>query len=109
MPFYNPENRVSKEIIPNEIAMKTFWGEKVMLAVVDLSANAVLPLHSHPHEQAGMVLEGELEFDIDGKVRLLHAGEIYIIPGGTPHLVKVGEKDARVLDIFSPVREEYKY
>lgn len=109
MPFFNPETRLSREIIPGEIQMKTFWGEKVMLAVVDLHAEAILPLHSHPHEQAGMVIEGELEFNIDGEVRLLHPGDIYIIPGGAPHLVKVGNTDAKVLDIFSPVREEYQY
>lgn len=109
MPFYNPEKRPSKHIIPNEIAMKTFWGENVMLAVVDLQAGAVLPLHSHPHEQAGMVMEGELEFDLNGEVQHLGPGDIYIIPGNMPHLVKVGSKPAKVLDIFSPVREEYKY
>ncbi len=109
MPFYHPDKRSSKEIIPGEIAMKTFWGENIMLAVVELKAEAVLPLHSHPHEQAGMVLEGKLEFDVNGEVQLLHPGDLYIIPGNTPHLVKVGKEKAKVLDIFHPVREEYQY
>ena len=109
MPFYNSETRESKEIIPDEIAIKTFWGENIMLAVVELKAKAVLTLHSHPYEQAGMVLEGDLEFHIDNEVRHLHSGDMYIIPGGVPHLVYVGNTPAKVLDIFSPTREEYKY
>ena len=109
MPFYQPGNRPSKEIVPGEIAIKTFWGDYIMLAVVELKAEAILPLHSHPHEQAGMVLEGELEFNIAGEVQQLHPGDLYIIPSNTPHLVKVGKDNAKVLDIFHPVRQEYQY
>ena len=67
------------------------------------------PKHSHPHEQGGIVLERELEFIIRGKTRLLHPEDLYIIQGGVAHEVKVGGTPAKVLDIFSPVREEYKY
>jgi quercetin dioxygenase-like cupin family protein len=55
------------------------------------------------------VLEGELEFIIGGEKSLLHPGDLYIIPGGVDHEVQVGGTPAKVLDIFSPVREEYKY
>jgi hypothetical protein len=34
---------------------------------------------------------------------------MFIIPGGVVHSVRVGATPARALDIFSPVREEYKY
>ncbi len=81
----------------------------MLLAVVDLEANAIIPNHSHPHEQSGMVISGELEFFIGGERRLLHQGDIYIIPSGVDHKVCVGANPAQVLDIFSPVREEYKY
>jgi quercetin dioxygenase-like cupin family protein len=74
-----------------------------------LEANAVIPTHSHPHEQLGVVLQGEPEFTIAGEVRMLHPGEPYVIPGGVPHSVKVGPSPAQVMDVFSPVREEYKY
>ena len=53
--------------------------------------------------------DGELEFVIGGEIRLLRPGDLYIIPGGVDHEVKVGGTPAKVLDIFSPVREEYKY
>ena len=62
-----------------------------------------------PQTQGGIVLVGELEFVIGGETRLLHPGDLYIIPGGVDHEVKVGGTPAKVLDIFNPVREEYKY
>ena len=55
------------------------------------------------------MLKGELDFTIGGETRLLHPGDLYIIPGGVDHEVKVGGTPAKVLDILSPVREEYEY
>ena len=81
----------------------------MMTVIVELDANATLPRHNHPHEQGGIVLKGELDFTIGGETRLLHPGDLYIIPGGVDHEVQVGGTPAKVLDIFSPVREEYKY
>jgi quercetin dioxygenase-like cupin family protein len=106
--FYHPIDRETKELLPGIIA-RTFWGQNLMLAVVDLDAEALLPNHTHPHEQAGIVLEGELNFTIDGETRQLKPGDVYIIPGEVEHSVVVGNKSAKVLDVFSPVREEYKY
>jgi quercetin dioxygenase-like cupin family protein len=108
MVYYDPHTRQKKDLLPG-IQARTFWGEKMLLAIVDLQANAVIPAHAHPHEQGGIVLTGELEFNIAGEIRLLHPGDLYIIPGSVEHGVKVGPEDAQVMDIFSPVREEYKY
>ena len=93
----------------DNVQARTFWGDKLMLAVVDLEANAELPLHSHPHEQGGVVLKGEVAFNIDGEVKTLHPGDLYIVPGDVEHGLKVGRSPAQLLDVFSPVREEFKY
>jgi len=108
MYFFHPQERVVKEIFP-AIRARTFWGEKVMLALVDLDAGSFLPNHNHPHEQGGIVIKGELEFTIHGETRMLHPGDVYMIPGNIEHSVRVGEQDAQVLDIFSPIREDLKY
>lgn len=108
MAFYNPAERMAKELFPGAVA-RTFWGEKILLSYLDLAPGAFVPPHSHPHEQAGIVLVGELEFMIGGETRIVKAGELFIIPGGVEHSVKVGESPAQVLDIFSPVREEYQW
>jgi quercetin dioxygenase-like cupin family protein len=108
MPFYNPDERAPKEIFPGATT-RTFWGDNVLLSLIDLDAHSVVPNHSHPHEQVGYVLEGELELTIGGETRLLKAGEIFVAPGGVEHSVRVFDTPARVLDIFSPVRDEYKF
>ena len=106
--FYTYKERDTKELLSGVLA-RTFWGDNLMLAVVDLDANAFIPDHSHPHEQGGIILEGEMDFTIAGETRHVKPGDMYIIPGGVQHSVHVGSRPARVLDIFSPVREEYQY
>ncbi len=108
MPFYNPQERAVKDWLPG-MHIRTFWGENQLLSLVDLDADTVLPRHSHPHEQSTFVLEGELEFELAGETRLVKAGELIIIPGGVEHVAKVGPHPVRVLDTFSPVREDFKY
>ena len=61
----------------------------------------------HPHEQAGMLLEGRLELAIGEDVRLCEPGDLFIIPPNTPHRAKPVGGRAVVLDVFSPVREDY--
>jgi quercetin dioxygenase-like cupin family protein len=74
---------------------------------VDIDPEMPLPAHSHPHEQIVNVLEGTLELVVDGTPHLLNAGDVFVIPGGTPHGC-VAHTPCRVLDVFSPVREEYR-
>ena len=108
MIFHNPAEREGKELRDGIVA-RTFWGEEMLMAVVDLAANSTLPMHSHPHEQVGIILEGEVTFVIGGETRLLKAGDIYIIPGNVAHEVRVGNQPAKVLDVFHPIREDLKY
>lgn len=108
MYFIDSDNRVSKELIPG-VNARTFWGDNMLLALVDLDAEAIIPSHSHVHEQCGIVLDGELHFCIGGETKVLLPGQMYMIPSGIEHSVVVGSAPARLLDVFSPVREEYKY
>lgn len=109
MYYFNPQERAVKDLT-EAIHARTFWGENMLLAVVDLEAGSVLPVHSHPHEQCGYVISGEVEFTIGGETRLLHAGDVYFIPGGIEHGARVVSADAaQVIDVFSPVREDLKY
>ncbi len=106
--FYDPSQRQPKELVPG-INARTFWGEKMLLAIVNLDPHTRLPMHSHPHEQAGIVLEGEIEFTVAGEVRRLKPGDVYVIPGDVEHEARTFEQPVKVMDVFSPVREEYKY
>ncbi len=66
--FFDPESRTGKELVPG-VVVRTFWGEQMLASLVDLAAGAVIPAHSHPHEQFGMLLRGEMEITIGGETR----------------------------------------
>lgn len=106
--FCNLENREAKEVVPG-VHIRTFWGNEILLSIADLDTNVAMPVHSHPHEQAGTVISGELELTIDGETRWVKPGDTFIIPGGVEHGARTGDIPARVLDVFSPVREDYQY
>ena len=108
MVYPDLKNRVAKELLPGIIA-RTFWGEEMLAAVVDLDPHTELPAHSHPHEQLGIVIEGQIQFDIDGHIQILQPGDVYLIPGGVQHAAQTFDHPAKVMDVFSPVREEYKF
>jgi len=108
MIFYDSNDRQPKEIVPG-INARTFWGDKMTLALVTLEPHAVLPPHTHPHEQAGYVLEGEIEFTISGQTKMCRAGDVYIISGNAEHSVLVGDLPTRLFESFVPVREDFKY
>jgi quercetin dioxygenase-like cupin family protein len=108
MYFYSPDERTPKELFPG-ILSRTFWGEKMLLSLLELAPHSTVPRHSHPHEQAGIMLEGEMEFTIGDETRIVKAGDLFVIPGGVEHSVRVLDQPVKALDIFSPVREEYKW
>lgn len=80
--------------------------ETMTVARIRLRAGAVVPRHAHPQEQVANVLEGSLRFVLGGEESVVSAGESMIVPGGIPHEVEALE-DALVLDVFSPVRDDW--
>ncbi len=108
MTFFELEKRSAKEVAPG-VRIRTHWGDRMLISVVDLDPEALVPDHSHPNEQAGVMLSGELSMTINGETRELAPGDAYLIPGGMRHAALAGAKGARVFDVFSPVREDYMY
>jgi quercetin dioxygenase-like cupin family protein len=72
-----------------------------------IDAGALLPEHSHPHEQVAHVVEGEFELTIEGETQVLQAGCVGVIPGGALHSGRA-LTDCRIIDAFHPVREDYR-
>ena len=105
--FFDPSAVRRKELAPG-VAIRTIWGEKTMMSLVEVAPNSVVPSHTHPHEQSGIVLQGEFEFTIGGETKRVKQGDAYVIPGGVEHGLVALDGWALVLDIFSPPREEYK-
>jgi quercetin dioxygenase-like cupin family protein len=64
-------------------------GREVIQVRVDFAPGAVAPKHTHPGEEIIYVLEGSLEYRVEGQPPVtLHAGEVLFIPAGTIHAAK---------------------
>jgi quercetin dioxygenase-like cupin family protein len=81
-------------------------GESVMVARILMKKGAIVPLHSHLNEQISYVLEGALQFRLDGREIVVRAGEVLCIPPHMPHEALALE-DTVDLDIFNPPREDW--
>jgi quercetin dioxygenase-like cupin family protein len=96
----------SREVAPGCHA-RFVHTDHVTLSYWRLELGAVLPDHSHPHEQICTVIEGELELTIAGETQLLRRGQVAVIPGGVRHQA-VALTECSVQDVFWPVREDYR-
>ena len=108
MPHFYDSSQIPRQEIAEGVTIRTMWGEKIMMSLIECAPRSVVPLHTHPHEQAGTVLQGEFDFTIAGETRRLGPGDSYVIPGGVEHGLVGLDGWALALDIFSPPRDEYK-
>jgi len=90
------------------VALRTLAGDHMQLSLVDVPPDGVVDWHSHPNEQMGMVVKGALVFHVGDEVKTLHAGDMYRIPGGVMHKVVSLDEPAQALDVFYPIRDEYR-
>lgn len=97
---------MEKEVLSPTIGRKIISGEKAMVAQVFLAKGAIVPEHHHESEQITYILEGALQFHIEGQEIVVHAGEVLRIPSHVPHAA-VALEDTLDLDIFSPIRHDW--
>lgn len=91
----------------DKIRRKTLvHGEQTLLAEFRLDAGAVLPRHSHPHEQTGYLVSGVLELTIGERTERLTAGGSWCIPGHVEHHA-VAHADCVAIEVFAPRRDDY--
>jgi quercetin dioxygenase-like cupin family protein len=77
------------------------------LAFWEIEKGAVLPMHSHMHEQTTQVLEGQFELTVGEHTQIYENGLLVVIPSHVVH-GGVAITDCKIFDIFCPVREDYK-
>jgi unsaturated pyranuronate lyase len=90
------------------INAQALFGEEAMLNLVELAPGALIPRHSHPHEQLGLVLRGELKLVAADEEHVLLPMDAYALPGEVEHQAQAGPEGALVLDVFQPIREDYR-
>lgn len=106
MGFINLSDYQPIEPVPG-CRMRTPYGQHLMLSYLEMDDGAEVPLHQHPHEQGGILLKGKLQLTIGDETRIVEAGSLFLIPPHTPHRAVAVDGPATVLDVFSPIREDY--
>ncbi len=90
------------------VSGRPLFGGGAMLNLIEFEPGATVPLHSHPHEQLGICLRGVQVLVVGGVEHPIGPNEGYVIPGGVEHSATCGPDGATVLDVFQPVREDYR-
>jgi unsaturated pyranuronate lyase len=105
MEFYTWDE-MKKEVLSPTIARKIISGDRAMVAQVFLAKGAIVPEHHHESEQITYILEGALQFEIEGREIVVGKGQVLRIPSHVAHRA-VALEDTLDLDIFSPIREDW--
>jgi len=99
-------NGISLERLNPLVTRKAIHSGNMTIARLVLLKDAVVPEHSHRHEQIATVERGALRFTIEGGELVVRTGESLVIPPHVPHGV-VALEDTLVTDVFSPAREDW--
>jgi len=103
----NRSSATSVEMLPGVVRRTLTEGERMMLVEVTLDQGAVVPPHTHPHEQIGYLASGRLLFEVGDERSELSPGDSWLVPSNVPHQVTALEPSVAI-DVFSPPREEYR-
>src|SRR3981189_1960740 len=98
IPVEQPDTGIQRQMIV---------GENVMIFRLRFAPNVVTPAHDHPHEQMTMVERGRVLFTIGDEQRVAQAGDVLHFPPGTWHGATMLDEEVILVDIFSPVREDF--
>ncbi len=89
------------------VQARSVHGERVTLALLELTPGAIVPEHDHDNEQVGILLEGSLAFRVGGEERELVRGATWCIASHVPHAVAAGPDGAVLVEAFVPPRDDW--
>jgi len=92
------------EFVPG-LEFRPVLGERTMTNFVRFAPQTEAPVHVHEEEQIVIVLEGEFDFEIDGEVRRMRAGDVAVVPPWVSHGAKTTDSGCLEVDVFNPPRK----
>lgn len=102
-----PDLQDYHQVAPGVFLRTLEAGQNTHMVAFRLLAGKKIPLHSHPHEQCGYLISGRITMErADREPEIFNPGGSWGIPGDIEHGVEVME-DSLVIEVFSPVREDY--
>jgi quercetin dioxygenase-like cupin family protein len=95
------------ELVPGSNS-HLFFGDKITVSFLTMAAKSYFPPHRHEAEQIMIVLDGYADEIVEGKLYRLQKGDVILLPSNVEHGAYLREVDCRVIDIFSPPREDFR-
>ena len=100
-------SQVPVENIAEGVERQMIIGEKIMVCRLRFAPRVVTPAHDHPHEQMTFVERGRVLFTVGDTERIAKAGDTLHFPSGIWHGATMLEEEVVLIDIFSPIREDF--
>jgi quercetin dioxygenase-like cupin family protein len=100
-------DEVPPEQIADGVERQMIVGQRLMVCRLRFRPHIITPVHSHPHEQITFVEKGRVRFAIGGETRTASAGDVLCFPSGVVHGATILDEEAVLVDIFTPLREEF--
>ena len=100
-------HNVPAQRIADGIDRQMIVGERLMMCRLTLQAHVDTPVHAHSHEQMTIVERGRVRFTISGQARVASAGDILHFPPNVAHGATMLDEDVVLIDIFTPIREDF--
>jgi len=104
--FVTDSSKEWEEVAPGMRRKIMSYDNRVMLVKVEFEEGAIGALHNHYHTQISYVENGSFNVEIDGKIVLLNKGDVFYVAPNLIHGV-VCLKAGMLIDVFSPVREDF--
>lgn len=98
---------IPAEHVADGIERQTIWGDRVMVCRLRFKPHVVTAVHTHSHEQITLVERGHVRFTIAGIDRMAAPGDVLNFPSGVEHGATMLDDEVVLIDIFSPVREDF--
>jgi quercetin dioxygenase-like cupin family protein len=100
-------SKIPVEQIADGVERQMIWGDRLMVCRLRFKPHVVTTVHSHPHEQITLVERGRVRFAINGTERLASAGDVLHFPSDLPHGATMLDEGVVLIDIFTPLREDF--
>lgn len=100
-------SKIPVERVNDGIERQMVVGQNVMICRFRFAPFVITPEHTHPHEQMTLVMQGKVKFFISGEERIVSAGDVLHFPPNNRHGATMLEEEVILIDIFSPIREDF--
>ena len=91
-----------------DAAVHIVAAKNATLSFATVAPNANTKVHSHPAEQLMIVVKGELDAVVAGKLYRVKAGDVVKIPGDVEHAANTLGQECQLIEVFAPARKEFE-